>query len=373
MLKHEHYDYLVIGGGFFGAVLASEFSADGYRVVLCEKENDLMQRASFVNQARVHNGYHYPRSLLTAMRSRVNFPRFTAEFAPAIVSDFRKLYAIPHHFSKVTARQFKRFMDQVGAPIQPATARDAALFDRSQIEQVFGCVEFAFDSVKLKEIVRGRMERAGTELALQTRVHSVRSGVGSIEVDYRSPEGDGRVTAREVLNCTYSQINNILCNSGLPLIRLKHELTEMALIEPPEPLRQVGVTVMCGPFFSCMPFPPKGLHTLSHVRYTPHVAWEDTADTHIDAHAWFDRVRKVSRFPHMIRASARYLPCLADAVQKDSLWEVKTVLPQSEGDDSRPILFRRNHGLRGLTCIMGGKIDNIYDAVVEYRGESVPA
>jgi hypothetical protein len=38
---------------------------------------------------------------------------------------------------------------------------------------------------------------------------------------------------------------------------------------------------------------------------------------------------------------------------------------RSETDDSRPILFRRHHGLRNYHVIMGGKIDNIYDAVDE--------
>jgi hypothetical protein len=51
----------------------------------------------------------------------------------------------------------------------------------------------------------------------------------------------------------------------------------MALVEVPEPVRGLGITVMCGPFFSVMPFPPRGLHTLSHVRYTPHEAWSDAA------------------------------------------------------------------------------------------------
>ena len=32
------------------------------------------------------------------------------------------------------------------------------------------------------------------------------------------------------------------------------ELAELALIEPPEELRPFGITVMDGPFFSCMPF-----------------------------------------------------------------------------------------------------------------------
>ena len=73
-------DVLVIGGGFYGAYISAHFSKLGKKVILCEKDNGLMLRASFANQARVHNGYHYPRSVLTALRSRVSFPRFSAEF-----------------------------------------------------------------------------------------------------------------------------------------------------------------------------------------------------------------------------------------------------------------------------------------------------
>jgi hypothetical protein len=42
---------------------------------------------------------------------------------------------------------------------------------------------------------------------------------------------------------------------------------------------------------------------------------------------------------------------------------VKTLLPASEIDDSRPILFKTNYGMNNFHCIMGGKIDNVYDVV----------
>jgi hypothetical protein len=40
---------------------------------------------------------------------------------------------------------------------------------------------------------------------------------------------------------------------------------------------------------------------------------------------------------------------------------VKTLLPQTEVDDGRPILFRRDPLLPALIHVMGGKIDNIFD------------
>ena len=119
---------------------------------------------------------------------------------------------------------------------------------------------------------------------------------------------------------------------------------------------------MCGPFFSLMPFPDRQLCTLSHVRYTPHLSWQERVGANgRSAYAQFDALPKVTAAPFMIRDSARYLPAIANCVYKDSLWEIKTVLPQSETDDSRPILFRQNEALPHLVSVMGGKIDNVYD------------
>jgi hypothetical protein len=77
----------------------------------------------------------------------------------------------------------------------------------------------------------------------------------------------------------------------------------------------------------------------------------------------------------MARDAARYLPALAACEYRDSLWEVKTVLPRSESDDSRPILFRPDHGLDAYHVVMGGKIDNVYDVADELarRLDATPA
>ena len=55
----------VIGGGFYGSVIALYLKrVKGYRYVdLYEKEGDFLTRASYVNQARVHSGYHFYNSL----------------------------------------------------------------------------------------------------------------------------------------------------------------------------------------------------------------------------------------------------------------------------------------------------------------------
>jgi hypothetical protein len=143
----------------------------------------------------------------------------------------------------------------------------------------------------------------------------------------------------------------------------------MALLEIPDDLQGIGVTVMCGPFFSFMPFPSTRYHTLSHVRYTPHNYWIDNSSNYNDPYDILDRSKKKSHAIHMLKDAQRFFPLLNQSQIVDSLWEIKTVLPSSEVDDSRPILLKKNYGMPGLTCILGGKIDNIYDVFDELAGE----
>lgn len=63
----------------------------------------------------------------------------------------------------------------------------------------------------------------------------------------------------------------------------------------------------------------------------------------------------------MILDSQRYVPSMADAVWRRSLYEVKSVLLRNETDDGRPILYHRTPANSRVISILGGKIDNIYD------------
>lgn len=359
------YDALVVGGGFYGLYVAEFLARTGQDVLLCEKRDGLMERASYVNQARVHHGYHYPRSILTAFRSRVNFPRFCGEFPECIDRSFEKLYAIARDFSSVSATQFRLFVERIGAPIEPAPADARALFDPDHVEEVFLVTEHAFDAHKLRDVMLRRVRDAGVEVRIGNGIARVAAAPNdAIDLELDSAAGAGKtMRARGVFLCTYSQTNQILAASALPLVSLKHELTEMCLVEPPAALRARGVTVMCGPFFSCMPFPPRGLHTLSHVRYTPRFHWFDGDGPYRSADDILAQCPRDSAFRSMLRDARRYLPALADCRYRDSLWEVKTILPRNEIDDGRPILLRRHHGLRNLHVILGGKIDNVYDVV----------
>jgi glycine/D-amino acid oxidase-like deaminating enzyme len=358
------YDVAIVGGGFFGCMIAEHLRQSHARVVLLEANDRLLGRASYHNQARVHNGYHYPRSPLTAYRSRINFPRFVAQFEDCVVADFEKYYAVARTLSKVTAHQFRLVYDRIGAPIARAPGHIRRLFNPKLIEEVFTVQEFAFNADKLAARMAGALEESGVEVRLGWEVRALESlDRGPIAVTCMTPSGLQRTTAGQVFNCTYARLNQVLSDSGLPTIGLKHELTEMALVAVPEELRELGITVMCGPFFSVMPFPARGLHTLSHVRYTPHESWSDAGKLDRDPYEYLERTPRRSNFSYMLRDARRFLPALRDSVHVDSLWEIKTILPASESNDSRPILMRSHCGMANLHCVLGAKIDNIYDAL----------
>jgi glycine/D-amino acid oxidase-like deaminating enzyme len=235
------------------------------------------------------------------------------------------------------------------------------------IEDVFLAQEFAYDAVKLRGALRERLERAGVEVLCDTTVSRVAPrDDGGIDLEIEG--GDGPLRAGMALSCAYSQTNTLLRSSGFPLLPLKHEVSEIPLLEAPPELRGVGITVMDGPFFSTMPFPSRGLHSLHHVRYSPHRSWHDT-EAYVDAHAYLGGLDMRTSFPFMVKDAARYLPVFRESRWVESLYEVKTVLMQNEVDDGRPILFRRDYGARNFAVVMGGKIDNIYD-VHGFLGEA---
>lgn len=364
-------DALVIGGGFYGAVIALYLARERKfdRVILAERADALLTRASHTNQARVHNGYHYPRSFTTAYRSRINLPRFVSDWPDAVHKNFTKLYAIARRNSKVTARQFERFCREIGAPLEPAAARERALFDQRLIEQVFEVQEYAFDATVLAAWAWRELALAGVQVRLSTTITALAAGPeGTLDATAQRAGADAeQLNCAYVFNCSYSGLNQL--GGAFPGTRtgLKHELTEMALMAMPPELAGLGITVMDGPFFSLMPFPSRALHTLSHVRYTPHLSWIDAHG--IDPYRRLDDYERDSRVERMLRDVGRYVPAVLRAEYRESLFEIKTVLIKNEGDDGRPILFEKHEALPGCYSILGGKLDNMYDALEQLGAE----
>jgi hypothetical protein len=355
------YNLVIIGAGFYGCAIGIYLAkAHGVKnILIIERENEIFQRASYNNQARVHNGYHYPRDLITALRSRVNFPNFIKQWDSAIKKDFINLYGISRKNSKITSKQFFRFSKEIGAEIKIADQAEKDMFNPKLVEEVFQVKEYAFDANMISTSMLEELANLDIEIILESTVDKIFfHGRKDINVEINNTD-KFIINCNYIINSSYSGIGQIAGDFPEIKNKIKHELVEMPLVEMPENLFKYGITIMDGPFFSIMPFPPKNLHTLSHVRYTPHIEWFDSKGN--NPYEILSRYNKKSEFDLMVREASRYIPTLENIKYVDSLFEIKTILLKNEINDGRPILFETYKNFPGLYSILGAKIDNIYD------------
>tara|TARA_S200000501_G_C20868900_1_gene763344 strand:- start:4276 stop:5364 length:1089 start_codon:yes stop_codon:yes gene_type:complete len=349
-------DAIIIGGGFYGTSIAIFLAKSKYfkNIILIEKEKNIHLRASLNNQARVHMGYHYPRSFTTAFRSKFNLPKFLNEWDECIEKDYIHLYAISKLNSKTTSKQYEKFCRKIGIHLSEKKGYLTDLFNPRLIEKVYAAEEYVFNIKKIIKKTKKSLKKNKIKLFLETEVKSItKKHKNKVQIKIKRKDNTfEKLNSKYIFNCTYSEINQFF-NIKTPL---KHELTEVALVKVPKELKNLGITIMDGPFFSLMPFPSKNLHSLTHVRYTPHTSW--TNDNYKKINIKYQKQTKINR---MIRDSKRYLPIIEKSDYLESFYEIKTVSMNNENDDGRPIIFEKNDINPKIFTILGGKIDNIYD------------
>lgn len=93
------YDRIIIGAGLYGLYSAFFCAKREESVLVLEYDDNAFKRATFIDQARVHMGYHYPRSYSTAIKSAGYFDRFNKDFAFCILNKFDQVYATSSEFS----------------------------------------------------------------------------------------------------------------------------------------------------------------------------------------------------------------------------------------------------------------------------------
>jgi hypothetical protein len=237
------------------------------------------------------------------------------------------------------------------------------LFDRRLVEAVYEVDEPAFNIDALREVIARQLDNLHIDVRLGSAIANVEASPSRdplVETD-----SGATVTAGWVFNCTYAGLNYVVAPDADNQLALAHQLTEVTLIEPPAELREFAITVMDGPFFSMMPFPSLGLHSLTHVRYTPHLKWNELDRPDYDPAAIAMGRDEPSHFPWMVRDAARYVPAMSAARHVCSLYDIKTLVTGTQVDDSRPILFHRDSRNSRVISVLGSKIDNIFD-VYEY-------
>jgi hypothetical protein len=369
------YDRIIIGAGLYGLYSALFCGKKGLSVLVLEKEPDSFSRATYINQARVHMGYHYPRSLSTAMKSAGYFKRFVDDYKFCIHDKFEQIYATSENFSWTNAEQFVDFCKAAGIRCDEVPA--SRWFQNKMCDGAFLTEEYTYDAHVLRDYLLDEISKfPNIELKFGADIETIERDADEYVVSLK--EGS-RFSSGFVLNATYASVNQIL-KKAFPdeSFAIKYELCEIILCDVDDNLKNIGLTVMDGPFFSIMPFGLTGKHSLTSVTFTPHVTSYDELPTfgcqkRLEEVGGYrctpDCLGNCNRCPVKPESSWEYMSHLAQKYMKpeygfyyrNSLFSMKPILKSSEIDDSRPTAIKVHSSEPTFISVLSGKINTVYD------------
>lgn len=365
------YDKIIIGAGLYGLYSALYSCKKGQNVIVLECDDAPFKRATYINQARVHQGYHYPRSISTALKSAGYFERFNKDYAFCVNKEFNQIYATSSQYSWSDGKQFKDFCKAANIPCEELHASN--YFKDGMCDGVFRTREYTYDALILKDYLLDELSKYENAVTIKygVKINAIEKSINTYVI--RTEDGN-TYESSFVLNSTYAGTNQILEMAGFEKFGIKYELCEIILCYVNDKLKEVGFTVMDGPFFSIMPFGKTGYHSLTSVTFTPHTTSYDEVPTfscqgESNGHCSTKRLgncndcpaKPATAFPYMANLARKYMLDDYQFEYKKSLFSMKPILMSSEIDDSRPTVIRTYSKNPTFVGVLSGKINTVYD------------
>jgi len=366
----ENFDKIIVGAGLYGLYAALFCAKKGETVVVFEHDPESFSRGSYINQARVHMGYHYPRSYTTAKKSADYYDRFVDDYNFSIHKEFDKIYAISKQFSWTNAIQFKKFCVDADILCKPINVEE--FFKKEFCEGAYLSKECTYDAQSLKEYFLKELQKfQNVKILYNTHITKVEKKDGFYILTTNQSDF---CMSEFVLNTTYASINQVLNIFGEQPLDIKYELCEVILCKVSDNIKNVGITMMDGPFFSLMPFGQTGYHSLTAVSYTPHKTSHSLLpkfDCQSRSNNYCSSIKlgncnsciakPKTSWPFMLALAKKYLNDNITLEYVTSLYSVKPILHSSEIDDSRPTVIKEFSKKPKLVSVLSGKINTVYD------------
>ena len=341
----------VIGGGLFGCTAAIHAARAGHDVTLYEAKSDLMQGATAATYARLHRGYHYPRSPETGRESRAAEKSFRAEYGGAVIDGGLQSYVVAPG-GHVDAASFRAFLEQEDLPFFEDDGR-------------FDVVEPRINLAKLAASVRAKVAESGVTLRLAHRLN-------------RGQCWNLRSTFDRIIVAAYARANDLNSKLGCDIAEYKFQVVERPVVKLPDAFRGRSIVVIDGPFGCIDPLDETGYHILGHVVKTIH-AENVGYGADIPAHLAPLLDRGVitncphSRFREVADDLARHVPGVEEAEHIGSTFTVRAVLAHQEATDARPTLVERMNGrvIRVFSGKLGTAVKAARDVVAMIEEGSV--
>lgn len=224
----------IIGGGWVGCHLAMVLR-DQMDVVLYEKNHTLISETSFINQNRLHYGYHYARNAATRRLCATTFVRFMEDYGDLVHDVDNNYYAVSEDESLLDAETISIIFGK-----GPHTSLDPQVFNHTSL--LLNTPEKRIDAIGASLYFQWQLEPLVKKETIQ------RSDLHALKKDFDF-----------VFDCT----NNALLD---PLPSHFFEAVAMFIYRPKTSLPFGALTYIDGSLFSIYPYNDK-CFSLSHVKY----------------------------------------------------------------------------------------------------------
>ena len=344
----------IIGGGIFGIMVALRLAERGLLVTIFEKNKDILLGASYINQYRMHMGYHYPRSKETAKSSYNSYKAFCNIFKECIVDNFNHYYCIAKHGSLTSNKQYKEFCDWLGLPYVKEFPT-AISISQDEVELCIKVPEKLYDPNILRDSLKSLLKNQDRiRVLLSTEVINIIKNDKGFEV--HSKNGD-RIIKEDygvIVNTTYSNINKIAKMAGFKTREYQYELCEVVVVEVPW-TRRTGCAIFDGQFFGILPLGFSEKYVLCDVELSVlERSYGELPEFKFDAEYYDQEDVRAERFKRYIEKSKKYIKEMENCKYLYSMYITKILLSDKEYDDARltEILYYGN----GFWSILSGKV-----------------
>lgn len=351
---------LIIGAGLFGCCAASELAVYGHDVTLIEQDSSLMNRASKCNHNRIHFGYHYPRSVLTAKQSIDGLLSFLIHFKDAIVTDFPNYYAISKEGSNVSSNDFVQFCEEAGISYIEEFPEEKFL-NRELLESSFRVNEPVFDYFALREIVKSKLAHKNIQLFFSTKCTGLRALDKSLMLARLSSAQGERIDEFDfVINATYAGLNNVNKMLGVKELDLLFEdvmIPVLGKIDAPA----IGLTIMDGEFCTIMPRGNKEQFLLYHVKSSV----LNRSKNMNDATLSLGEEATIVRQDRILKDCQAFMPFIGGAEILDCYRTTRAVVENRA--DARLSELHVYEGHKNYVSILSGKISTSMKTAIQLR------
>jgi D-amino-acid oxidase len=306
----------VVGAGIFGCQIATELDADGHKVTLYDKSRTFLTGASYVNQYRLHRGYHYPRSKETVEQTRLSVDEFEEKYKNCISKQYDRYYAIAEN-SITTPDNYIKFLNDNSLPYE-------IIDPFINVPLMVKVNENSFNYYKLWNKIQ--TDFWFTDIKFKFRTQFNKRDIK--KYDY-------------VINCTYSDINKLLETDQQT--DYQFELVEKIITKRPEKYKNSSLVIMDGNY-GCIDPHGDDMSVIGHVSEAIH-------DSFIGKRYKMPNNIQ-TKHPQIIKACEDLFETKLQYIT--SKYVVRTVLSNHEHDDARPTQITKHTDK--LISVFGGKI-----------------